>query len=47
MQTYIDLIVDIGCGTGNSTEVCTNFAEKVIGIEPSKDMLNKAKEKEN
>ena len=43
----IDLIVDIGCGTGNSTEVCTNFAEKVIEIEPSKDMLNKAKEKEN
>ena len=43
----INLIVDIGCGTGNSTEVCTNFAERVIGIEPSKDMLNKAKEKEN
>lgn len=43
----IDLIVDVGCGTGNSTEVCTNFAERVIGIEPSKDMLNKAKEKEN
>lgn len=43
----VDLIVDIGCGTGNSTEVCTNYAKKVIGIEPSKDMLNKAKEKEN
>ncbi len=43
----INLIVDIGCGTGNSTKVCTKFADKVIGIEPSEDMLNKAKEKEN
>jgi len=43
----INIIVDIGCGTGNSTKVCTNFANKVIGIEPSEDMLNKAKEKEN
>lgn len=43
----IDLIVDIGCGTGNSTQVCTNYANKVIGIEPSDDMLSKAREKEN
>ncbi len=43
----IELIVDIGCGTGNSTEVCTDFAKRVIGIEPSKDMLNRAKGKEN
>ena len=43
----IDLIVDIGCGTGNSTQICTKFADKVIGIEPSEDMLKKAKEKEN
>ena len=43
----IDLIVDIGCGTGNSTKICTNYANRVIGIEPSEDMLKKAKEKEN
>lgn len=43
----IDLIVDIGCGTGLSTEICSNFAKKVIGIEPSIDMLNKAKLREN
>ena len=43
----IDLIVDIGCGTGNSTEVCTEYSKKVIGIDPSEDMLAKAKEKEN
>lgn len=43
----IDTIVDIGCGTGLFTEVCTRFANNVIGIEPSIDMLNKAKTKNN
>lgn len=43
----IEVIVDIGCGTGNSTEICTDYADKVIGIEPSEDMLKKAREKEN
>ncbi len=43
----INLIVDIGCGTGNSTQVCTSYANRVIGIEPSEDMLSKAKEKKN
>ncbi len=43
----IDLLVDVGCGTGNSTKNCVNYANKIIGIEPSEDMLNKAKEKEN
>lgn len=47
LKEEIDLIVDIGCGTGNSTIVCTEFANKVIGIDPSDDMLEKAKEKEN
>ena len=47
LDNNIDTIVDIGCGTGLSTEICTLFANKVIGIEPSIDMLNKAKTKEN
>lgn len=51
LKTYldnnIDTIVDIGCGTGLSTEICTNYANSVIGIEPSIDMLNQAKLKEN
>ena len=47
LNNEIELIVDIGCGTGNSTEICTEYANKVIGIEPSEDMLIKAKEKEN
>ena len=47
LERDIDLIVDIGAGTGNSTEICTEFANKVIGIEPSDDMLRIAREKEN
>ena len=51
LKIYLDndigTIVDIGCGTGLSTEACTQFANNVIGVEPSIDMLNKAKTKEN
>ena len=47
LDNEIDTIVDIGCGTGLSTEVCTLFANNVIGIEPSIDMINKARTKEN
>lgn len=47
LNNDIETIVDIGCGTGLSTEVCTSFANNVIGIDPSMDMLNKAKTKEN
>lgn len=43
----IDTIVDIGCGTGLSTEVCVEYAKNVIGVEASKDMLKKALIKEN
>ena len=43
----IDVIVDIGCGTGLSTEVCCKYANNTIGIEPSEDMLNQAKLRED
>lgn len=43
----IETIVDIGCGTGLSTEICALYSNIVIGVEPSIDMLNKAKTKEN
>lgn len=33
-------VVDIGCGTGLSTLVWKNTAQKIIGIEPSDDMRN-------
>lgn len=38
-------VVDLGCGTGLSTFIWHDVAEKVIGIEPNLDMINIAKEK--
>jgi len=36
-----DLGLDVGCGTGQSSIALTNFCKKVIGIEPSQEMLDK------
>jgi len=35
-------VVDIGCGTGLSTLVWKDVADKVIGVEPSEDMIAQA-----
>lgn len=40
-------VVDLGSGTGLSTLVWQGNCDRVIGIEPSADMLKIAKEKEN
>lgn len=40
-----ETVVDLGCGTGLSTRAWENKCGKVIGIEPSEDMLNIAKAK--
>lgn len=40
-----DTVVDMGCGTGLSTRAWEDKCGKVIGIEPSEDMLNIAKTK--
>jgi ubiquinone/menaquinone biosynthesis C-methylase UbiE len=37
------VIVDLGCGTGLSTAEWSNVCDKVIGIEPSLDMINTAR----
>jgi ubiquinone/menaquinone biosynthesis C-methylase UbiE len=39
-ENYLGL--DIGCGTGQSAIALTRYCQKVIGIEPSKDMLDKS-----
>lgn len=39
------LVVDIGCGTGLSTMTWSEVSNKVIGIEPSADMIKIAREK--
>ncbi len=41
-----DLVVDLGCGTGLSTLVWQNNCNKIIGIEPSEDMIDVAKAKQ-
>ena len=38
-----DTVVDLGCGTGLSTLVWNNKCGKIIGIDPSNDMLSVAK----
>lgn len=39
------LVADIGCGTGLSTFLWKDWADRVIGIEPNIDMLGKALDK--
>ena len=38
-------VVDLGCGTGLSTRAWTGCCDRVIGVEPSEDMLNVARTK--
>ena len=40
-----NLVLDLGCGTGISTEVWSNFSEKIIGLDPSQEMVTVAKNK--
>lgn len=39
-----DTVIDIGCGWGNFTKICSELVNSVIGIEPNLENLNKAKE---
>lgn len=39
------VVVDLGCSTGLSTTIWSEVSNKVIGIEPSKDMIKLAREK--
>lgn len=36
-------VVDLGCGTGISTRIWEDFAENIIGIEPSEEMIEIAR----
>jgi len=38
-------VIELGCGTGKNTEWLLNKAERIIGLDFSQEMLNKAKEK--
>lgn len=39
------IVVDLGCGTGLSTEIWKGYASKIIGIEPDEEMLRIAENK--
>lgn len=41
------LYLDLGCGTGNYTSILNKKGLNFIGVDPSDEMLNKAKEKNN
>lgn len=41
------LIADIGCGTGKLTEAMLGKTQRIVGIDPSKDMLNVLKSRIN
>src|SRR5215813_13582106 len=42
----ISAIVDLGCGTGRFTQLlATHFQAKVIGIDPSRRMIERARQK--
>ena len=41
------LVVDMGCGTGLSTEIWQEFSDKVTGIEPNDEMRGIAEKKAN
>ena len=45
LQQRPSLVVDLGCGTGLSSFVWKNHADRIIGIEPNDDMRGKAAEK--
>lgn len=45
LQQKPNLVVDIGCGTGLSSFVWRNHADRIIGIEPNDDMRGKAESK--
>jgi ubiquinone/menaquinone biosynthesis C-methylase UbiE len=42
-----ELVVDLGCGPGNSTRAWRDKTHRIIGIEPSKEMISKARELTN
>lgn len=45
-NNIIGKVVDLGSGTGLSTEIWKKASKEVIGIEPNTDMINKAKMKD-
>lgn len=45
LERNVDLVADIGCGTGLSTFIWKDAARRIVGIEPNPDMREKAEHK--
>ncbi|MGP0577918.1 class I SAM-dependent methyltransferase [Paenibacillus peoriae] len=45
LERNVELVADIGCGTGLSTFIWENAARQIVGIEPNPDMRGKAQHK--
>ena len=49
LTEYLDarpsLVIDIGCGTGLSSFIWRDHADRIVGVEPSPDMIRKAQDK--
>jgi len=43
-QKKVKNMLDIGCGTGRHAEFFSDYAGKIIAMDPSKDMINYARE---
>ena len=43
-STHFETALDVGCGVGTSTLALTSFCKKVIGYDPSVEMIQKATE---
>lgn len=41
----MELGVDIGCGSGQSTEILAPYFKKVIGFDPSEQIIAQARKK--
>ncbi|MGW9530856.1 class I SAM-dependent methyltransferase [Paenibacillus terrae] len=45
LERKVELVADIGCGTGLSTFIWKDAARQIVGIEPNPDMRGKAQRK--
>ncbi|MFK4474553.1 ubiquinone/menaquinone biosynthesis C-methylase UbiE [Paenibacillus sp. RC73] len=45
LERKVELVADIGCGTGLSTFIWKETARQIVGIEPNPDMRGKAQRK--
>ena len=43
IPSFVESILDLGCGTGTLTNQLTGYSKHIVGIDHSKDMIDKAR----